>query len=77
MLATAIAYLAASVGKDDGLSNGQCLIQVTQSVQLPLLLLNVDVELQTGKRANHTVGFTDCGPLLCLHNYTSSMVCPT
>mmetsp|Transcript_5005 Transcript_5005/g.12711 ORF Transcript_5005/g.12711 Transcript_5005/m.12711 type:complete len:378 (+) Transcript_5005:516-1649(+) len=38
-------YLAAGVGEDHGLRDGQGLVQVAQGVQLPLLLVNVDVEL--------------------------------
>eukprot|EP00955_Chlamydomonas_euryale_P102321 365412-Chlamydomonas_euryale.AAC.15 len=37
--------LAARVGKDDRLCDGQRLIQVAQCVQLPVLLVDVDVEL--------------------------------
>lgn len=38
-------HLAPGVGEDDRLCDGQSLIQVTQSVQLPVLLLHIDIEL--------------------------------
>eukprot|EP00955_Chlamydomonas_euryale_P058067 356968-Chlamydomonas_euryale.AAC.11 len=37
--------LASCVGKDDRLRDGQRLVQVAQRVQLPILLVDVDVEL--------------------------------
>ncbi len=39
-------HLAARVGKDDRLGDGERLVQVAQRVELPLLLLHVDVELR-------------------------------
>mmetsp|Transcript_12945 Transcript_12945/g.22833 ORF Transcript_12945/g.22833 Transcript_12945/m.22833 type:complete len:225 (-) Transcript_12945:375-1049(-) len=38
-------HLAASVGENDRLGDGQGLVQITKGVQLPLLLLHIDVEL--------------------------------
>ena len=38
-------HLAAGVNKDDTLSDGQGLVQVTESVQLPIFLLHIDIEL--------------------------------
>ena len=38
-------HLSPGVGKDDRLGDGQCLIQVTQRVQLPFLALHVHIEL--------------------------------
>merc|ERR1719240_1259360 len=40
-----VVNLAACVAVDDGLGNSESFVQVTQSVQLPLLLFNCDVEL--------------------------------
>jgi hypothetical protein len=37
--------LATGVAENDGLSDAQCVVQVAQCSQLPLLLLDVDVEL--------------------------------
>jgi hypothetical protein len=39
------AHLAARVGEDDRLRDGQGLVEVAERVQLPVLLLHVDVEL--------------------------------
>jgi len=39
------AHLAAGVGEDHALRDGQGLVQVAQSVQLPVLLLDVHIEL--------------------------------
>ena len=39
------AHLAAGVGEDDRLGDGQGLVQVAQGVQLPVLALHIDVEL--------------------------------
>lgn len=38
-------HLPPGVGEDDGLGDGQGLVEVAQSVQFPLLALHVDVEL--------------------------------
>jgi len=38
-------HLAASVAVDDCLRDGQCLIQVDERVNLPLLLLNCHIKL--------------------------------
>ena len=40
-----LTHLPAGVGKNDRLGDCQGLVQVTQGVQLPLLLVHVDVEL--------------------------------
>jgi hypothetical protein len=37
--------LAAGVGKDDALGDGQSLIQVAQSVKFPVFLVNIDIKL--------------------------------
>lgn len=38
-------HLAAGVGEDDRLGDGQGLVQIAQRVQLPLLLLHIHVKL--------------------------------
>lgn len=39
------AYLAPGIGKNHRLRNGKCLVEIAESVKLPLLALNVNVEL--------------------------------
>lgn len=43
--------LSAGVAVDDGLGDGQSLVQIAQSLELPVLALNGDVELQTKKKS--------------------------
>lgn len=48
--------LAARVGEDDRLGNGEGLVEVAQRLELPVLLLHVDVELRTGVWGGGDVG---------------------
>ena len=43
-------HLSAGVAVDDGLGDGQSLVQIAQSLELPVLALNGDVELNRQNR---------------------------
>ena len=48
--------LSAGVAVNDGLGDGQSLVQIAQGLELPVLALNGDVELNKTKESRHNEG---------------------